>query len=87
MQGNELMKNRTNKPIDKLKVMENYHRLGEESLESHPEKKSSEFNLVAKTSFRNYQRGDVISDENEINSILGCHEKLMVNKIFTKQGN
>jgi len=45
---------------------------------------SSKYILSVKSPFRNFQRGDLIKDAEEIKKVLECNEKMMVNKVIKK---
>lgn len=47
---------------------------------------SGRFFLVVKTAFRDYQKGDRITDDAVINDILATHEAAMVVKVIRKPG-
>ena len=55
--------------IEELEVKQNNHK---------------NFNLIVKSPFKNYVRGNCINNSEEIDSILGCHEKSMVIKNYNK---
>ncbi|HNC11732.1 MAG TPA: hypothetical protein PLF59_08165 [Cyclobacteriaceae bacterium] len=44
------------------------------------------FYLVVKTDFRDYRKGDRITDDAVINDILATHEAAMVIKVLRKPG-
>lgn len=48
---------------------------------SEPKAPKSLYNLAVFSPFRKYKRGDMITDDAEINKILSCHEQNMVNKL------
>ena len=42
----------------------------------------SQYKLISKSMFREYKKGDKITDPKEIENILNCHEKSMVIKVL-----
>lgn len=52
----------------------------EEISEKKEHKIESPYFLVVKSPFRNYQKGDQISDPQEVINVLACHEGHMVVK-------
>lgn len=48
--------------------------------------KENKLYLMCKTPFRNYVKGSLIKDEEEVQNIMSCHESAYVNKLLSIEG-
>lgn len=56
-------------------------KIKQQTVKIEPAANNHEFVLVARAQFRDYKRGDRISQASEVDKILACHENSMVIKV------